>query len=87
MKLRVITKEREILNADIQHAILPGEDGQIDILPGHTRLMSLLQSGEIQYFIGNQANIINIKSGCAEVIDDRITALITLPMQVEEFSH
>lgn len=75
MQLKIITQEREILSAEVEHAIFPGEVGLMDILPDHARLVSLLREGEIQYF-NNEKKGVLIKSGLIEVSHDNITALV-----------
>lgn len=78
MNLRIITKEREILGTEVDHVILPGTAGEMDILAGHAQLMSLLQGGDIKYFSAGKESLINIKSGCVEVANDKILALVDI---------
>jgi F-type H+-transporting ATPase subunit epsilon len=76
MQLRIVTTEREMLSTEVDRVILPGENGQMEILPGHTMLLSMLQAGEIQYSNTSKTDHVLITSGCVEVKDDKILALV-----------
>lgn len=75
MKLRIITQERELVNVGTSRVILPGIMGQMEILPGHTKLAALLGRGEISYFDGGIKRM-DIEGGLCEVADDNICLLI-----------
>lgn len=75
MQLRIITQEREIVNVGISRVTLPGVLGQMEILPGHARLVSLLKAGEVSYF-ENGVKKLDIEGGLAEVLNDNIVLLI-----------
>lgn len=64
------------MNAVVGRVTLPGVLGQMEILPGHTRLVALLKEGEVSYFEGG-AKKVDIEGGLAEVADDNVTLLIS----------
>ncbi len=50
MLLSVVTPEkRMVLDEEIDELIVPGEAGQLDILPGHAPLVTTLQVGTLRY--------------------------------------
>lgn len=75
MKLRIITPEREMLSIEVEHAVLPGEKGLMDILPGHAMLVSQLHAGTITYFQNGLPKEFTISGGLAEVCGDKICIL------------
>lgn len=75
MILRVFTSQQELINTEIDHILLPGELGQMDILPGHTKMVSTLQRGTIKYFKTGSVQELKVSEGCVEVADDVITLL------------
>jgi F-type H+-transporting ATPase subunit epsilon len=75
INLTVVTRERRIVEADVDEVILPGTDGEIGILPGHTPLLALLRIGQLRYRSGTKVERLVISWGFAEVLPDRVIVL------------
>ncbi|HEX6178961.1 MAG TPA: ATP synthase F1 subunit epsilon [Thermoanaerobaculia bacterium] len=75
INLTVVTRERKIVDAQVDEVILPATDGEIGVLPGHTPLLALLKIGELRYRTGNTVNKLVISWGFAEVLPDRVIVL------------
>jgi F-type H+-transporting ATPase subunit epsilon len=74
--LEVVTPERKVFEADVERVEVPGLDGELGILPGHTELVSLLKpAGLLTYHIGNETGEMAISDGFVEVNDDKVTVL------------
>ena len=74
--LEVVTPERRVLEADVDRVEVPGLDGELGILPGHTELVSLLKpAGLLTYHVGDQTGEMAISDGFVEVSNDRVTVL------------
>ena len=54
---------------------LPGSEGYLGILPGHTPLLTTLTVGELWYRKGQQKTYLSVAFGLAEVLSDRVTIL------------
>ena len=53
--LEVVTPERKVFEADVDSVEVPGFDGELGILPGHTELVSKLKpAGLLTYHIGEE---------------------------------
>lgn len=76
MNLRIITPEREELNTEVESILLPGELGQMEILPGHAKMASLLSGGEIFYFQNGEKGKFTISGGLAEITDNKVCVLV-----------
>ena len=76
MELKIITPERIALEAqDAEHVLLPAENGQVGILPGHIAMMCSLKVGRIHVDLPDGSVDLATSGGFAEVLDDRITVL------------
>ncbi len=75
MNLRIITQEREILNTEAESVTLPGTLGQMQILTGHTKLLSTLKSGNVRYQLHGNSQEIAVGGGLAEVFQNNIVVL------------
>jgi F-type H+-transporting ATPase subunit epsilon len=73
--LTVVTRERKILEEQVDEVELPASDGEIGILPGHTPLLALLKVGQMRYRVGTTIERLVISWGFAEVLPDRVIVL------------
>ena len=75
LSLTVVTRERKILEVEVDEVVLPGSNGELGILPGHTPLLALLKIGELRYRTGGRMERLVIAWGFAEVLPDRVIVL------------
>ena len=75
LNLTVVTRERKILEAQADEVVLPGTDGELGILPGHTPLLAMLRIGQLRYREGTTVEKMVISWGFAEVLPDRVIVL------------
>jgi F-type H+-transporting ATPase subunit epsilon len=73
--LTVVTRERKIVDAQVDEVILPATDGEIGVLPGHTPLLATLKIGPLRYRTGSRVERLVISWGFAEVLPDRVIVL------------
>lgn len=83
--LEVVTPERRVFEADVDRVEVPGLDGELGILPGHTELVSLLKpAGLLTYHIGSETGEMAISDGFVEVSADRVTVLANRATRPED---
>lgn len=75
IRLDIVTPERVIVREDVDEVVVPGEDGYLGVLPGHTPLLSTLKDGDLWYRRGQEKTHVRIAGGFAEVLPDRVTVL------------
>jgi len=74
--LEVVTPERKVFEADVDSVEIPGLDGELGILPGHTQLVSQLKpAGLLTYHIADEKGQMSISSGFVEVNPDKVIVL------------
>lgn len=78
IQLEVVTPEKAVLSDIVDDVVLPGVMGQMDILPGHLPLLSLLDVGQMEVRKGGQTRYFLISQGYVEVADDKVTVLTEL---------
>jgi F-type H+-transporting ATPase subunit epsilon len=87
--LNVVTRERKIVDEQVDEVILPASDGEIGVLPGHTPLLATLRIGQLRYRTGNKVERLVISWGFAEVLPDRVIVLAErgyLPTEIDRAS-
>lgn len=83
--LEVVTPERKVFEAEVDRVEVPGLDGELGILPGHTELVSLLKpAGLLTYHVGNETGEMAISDGLVEVSADRVTVLANKATRPED---
>jgi F-type H+-transporting ATPase subunit epsilon len=86
LRLTIVTRERKIVETDVDEVELPASDGEIGILPGHTPLLASLKVGQMRYRAGTTVTRLVITWGFAEVLPDRVIVMAEtarLPQEVD----
>lgn len=75
INLTIVTRERKVLDVEADEVVLPGYDGELGILPGHTPMLAILRIGPMRYRVGSTIERLVISWGFAEVLPDRVIVL------------
>src|SRR5438552_1640427 len=84
LQLDVVTPERRVLTESVDMVTVPGFGGELGILPGHTPLISRLQTGVLSYVKAGKTFQLHVSGGFVEVNEDRITVLAEIAELPEE---
>lgn len=84
LTLEIVTPEKAIVNEQVDEVQLPGSEGYLGVLPGHTPLLSTLHVGELWYRIGQDKHYLAVSFGFVEVLPDRVTVLAQLAERPED---
>ena len=84
IQLDVVTPERRVLSEVVDAVYVPGEGGELGILPGHTPLISQLQTGVLSYTQGDRTRRLHVSGGFVEVNGDRVSVLAEVAERPEE---
>ena len=75
LKLEIVTPEATVYSRQVEYVILQGVEGQMTILPQHTRLMTQLVPGEMVVRRDGQDEFLAIGEGLIQVTGDSIAVL------------
>jgi F-type H+-transporting ATPase subunit epsilon len=84
LQLEVVTPERRVLSEEVDNVVVPGLGGELGILPGHTPLISQLQTGVLSYAQGGRTSQLHVSGGFLEVRDDHVSVLAEIAERPEE---
>ena len=73
--LQIVSADRSLVNEQVDEVQIPGSEGYLGILPGHTPLLANLQVGQLWYRQGQEKHYLMIAFGFVEVLPDRVTIL------------
>jgi F-type H+-transporting ATPase subunit epsilon len=77
MRVDVVSAEEEIFSGEAEFVALPGESGELGILPGHTPLITRIRPGAVRVKVNDQAEdvFVFVAGGILEVQPDVVTVL------------
>jgi len=84
IQLEVVTPERSVLAEPVDMVTVPGLGGELGILPGHTPLISQLQTGVLTYVQDGKNNQLHVSGGFVEVRDDHVSVLAEVAERPDE---
>lgn len=87
LHLTVVTRDRKLIDVEVDEVVLPAANGQMGVLPGHTPLLAMLGIGELMYRAGTTQRRMVIAWGFAEVLADRVIVLAEGATPVEEIDR
>ena len=84
LQLEIVSADRSLVNETVDEVQIPGADGYLGILPGHTPLLTTLHVGQLWYRQGQDKHYLAIAFGFAEVQPDRVTILAQVAERADE---
>src|SRR5437867_4695432 len=87
IQLEVVTPERRVVAETVDEVILPGSEGYLGVLPGHTPLLTTLGIGQIMFRRGTVRHYLATAGGFAEVLPDRVSILAEIAERAEEIDR
>jgi len=83
IRLEIVTPEQRLVNEVVDEVVLPGSEGSLGVLPGHTPLLSTLGIGWLMYRRGDLRRYLAIAWGFVEVLPDRVSVLAEIAERAE----
>ena len=84
LQLQIVSADRLLVNEQVDEVEIPGSEGYLGVLPGHTPLLATLQVGELWYRQGQEKHYLAIAFGFVEVQPDGVTILAQIAEPAQE---
>lgn len=84
LALELVTPDRAVVHEAVDEVQLPGSEGALGVLPGHTPLLTTLRVGELWYRRGAEKTYLAVAFGYAEILPDRVTILAQVAERAED---
>ncbi len=84
LTLELVTPDRAVVRQAVDEVQIPGSEGYLGVLPGHTPLLTTLQVGELWFLQGGEKFYVSVAFGFAEVLPDRVTILAQIAERAED---
>ncbi len=87
MKLEIVTPDGTAYSNDVDMVTMEGVEGQLGILPHHTRLMTQLVPGEMIVLRDGREELLAVGEGLAVVSHDRVEILTDMAIAAERIDE
>jgi F-type H+-transporting ATPase subunit epsilon len=87
IQLEIVSPERRAYADEVDMVTVPGIDGELGILPHHTRLISALGTGELRIKKGGIEQLLFISGGFVEVRPDKVVVMADLAEHSDEIDE
>jgi F-type H+-transporting ATPase subunit epsilon len=84
ISLEVVTPDRRVVQETVDEVQVPGSQGYLGVLPGHTPLMTELGIGMLSYRKGDSWSYLTAIQGFAEVLPASVIILAERAERAEE---
>jgi F-type H+-transporting ATPase subunit epsilon len=82
--LEIVTPDKLLVREDVDEVELPGSEGYLGVLPGHTPLLATLKVGELWYRTGAEKAYLVVAFGFVEILPDRVTILAQVAERAQD---
>jgi len=87
LRLRIVTPEGTAFDEDVEIVVLRGAEGQLGILPNHTRLMTRMLPGEMMVRKGGREQFLAVGEGLVEVKGERVSIATDMAVAAESIDE
>ena len=86
-KLEVATPEGMLYSGEVEMVTIPGVEGEMGLLPQHTRLMTYLSPGEMIVRKDGRDQLMAVGEGLVEVTNTRVSIATNMAIAAEKIDE
>jgi F-type H+-transporting ATPase subunit epsilon len=87
IKLEIVTPQATVYSDDVEMVTLPGIEGQMGVMPQHTRLMTLLVPGELIVHKNAHDDYLAVGEGFVEVTNERVSIVTNMAIPADQIDE
>ena len=87
LQVDIVTQEEQLLSAEVSQITLPGQAGEITVMPGHEPVMTTLSAGEVTLWLKDGVKRMIVSPGFAQIAGDAVTVLVDSAVREEALSE
>ena len=84
IRCEIVSQDRTVFQGDVDIVVLPGDGGEMGILPHHAPVLTLLKYGVIKVRHQGREDLFAVAGGMAEVQPDIVTILADAAENIED---
>jgi len=86
LTLHIVSPDQSI-SQEVDYVSLPGSEGDLGVLPGHTPLFTSLRTGIMWYQQGAEKHYLAVSVGFVEVLPDAVSVLAQVAERAEDLDQ
>jgi F-type H+-transporting ATPase subunit epsilon len=75
--LEIYTPDRLVLQKPVEYVLLPALEGEMGVLPGHMRLVTVLKAGPVNLVCGAEKSTVTIAEGIGMIEPNKVKVFTT----------
>ncbi|MEZ0295871.1 MAG: ATP synthase F1 subunit epsilon [Candidatus Methylacidiphilales bacterium] len=87
LHLHIVTPDKPIFDDQVESVVLPANDGEMEVLPQHTALVTQIVPGELRYRTGSVEKSLAVGAGFVEITNTYVKVLTDLATDVAEIDE
>lgn len=87
LRLEIVTPDAVAYSEDVEMVTLPGEEGQLGILPQHVPLMTQMVPGEMIVRKNGKEQFLAVGEGLVEIWGDRVAVLTDMAIEADKIDE
>lgn len=84
LTLEIVTPEGKAYSKQVEDVVLPTINGEIDILPGHQPLITVIEAGELQVGTSEGREFLAVDKGFVRILGDAVSVLTEGAIDVQK---
>lgn len=88
IKVDVVSAEQSLFQGEAKFVVLPGESGEIGVLPGHTPLITRIRPGTVKIvMVDDTEELIFVAGGLLEIQPHHVTVLSDTAIRADDLDE
>ena len=79
--LEIVTPDAKVFSGEVNSVVLPGQLGEMGVLPNHAPLVTVILPGELHYTVGTTVMEYAVGAGFVEVNGEGVKVLTDVALQ------
>jgi|SRR5262245_16190392 len=87
LTLEIVTPEATVFSERVEMVTLPAVEGQMGVYPGHIRVITQIEPGEVILTTNGQDRFLAVGEGLVEVTRDRVSIITDMAIPAEKIDE
>jgi len=85
--LEIVTPEKSAYSEQVDHVVIPGTEGEMDVYPKHAPMMFMIKPGELRATIAGNTVELAVGEGFVEITGSSITILTDVALTADQIDE
>ena len=87
LQLEIVTPEKKVFSDEVDSIVVPGIEGEFNVLTLHTPLVTIIKPGELTYTKAGATERLAIGEGFIETSDDTVSVVVDVALGESEIDE